>query len=89
MARAEDQLFGLVLFNDWSARDIQAWEHPPLGSFLSKNFAGPIAYWIVTMQALAPFRSAFTRPDGDPGRCALQALAHDAPAIDQHGGRCQ
>ena len=65
--KAEDHIFGLGLFNDWSARDIQAWEYQPLGPFLSKNFASTIAPWIVTMEALAPFRKPFTRPAGDPG----------------------
>jgi fumarylacetoacetase len=64
--RAEDHLFGVTLFNDWSARDIQAWEYQPLGPFLSKNFASTISPWVVTMEALAPFRGAFTRPAGDP-----------------------
>lgn len=63
---AEQHLFGLVLLNDWSARDIQAWEYQPLGPFLSKSFATTISPWVVTMEALAPFRRAFTRPDGDP-----------------------
>ncbi|WP_326537692.1 fumarylacetoacetase [Pseudorhodoferax sp.] len=63
---AEDALFGLVLLNDWSARDIQAWEYQPLGPFLAKSFASSISPWIVTMEALAPFRHPFTRPDGDP-----------------------
>ncbi len=63
---AEDHLFGIVLLNDWSARDIQAWEYQPLGPFLAKNFASTLSPWIVTMEALAPYRQAFTRPDGDP-----------------------
>lgn len=64
---AEDHIFGVGLLNDWSARDIQAWEYQPLGPFLAKNFATTISPWIVTMEALAPFRcSAFTRPQGDP-----------------------
>jgi fumarylacetoacetase len=63
---AEDHVFGLTLFNDWSARDIQGWEYQPLGPFLSKNFASTISPWIVTMDALAPFRRAFVRPAGDP-----------------------
>ncbi len=63
---AEDHLFGIVLLNDWSARDIQAWEYQPLGPFLSKNFASTLSPWIVTMEALAPYRQAFTRPHGDP-----------------------
>jgi fumarylacetoacetase len=70
LAQAEDQLFGLVLLNDWSARDVQAWEYQPLGPFLAKNFASTVSPWVVTMEALAPFRTAFVRPtvDGsDPG----------------------
>lgn len=54
--QAEDYIFGFVLFNDWSARDIQAWEYVPLGPFLAKNFASSISPWIVTMDALEPFR---------------------------------
>jgi fumarylacetoacetase len=65
--RAEDHIFGVVLLNDWSARDIQAWEYQPLGPFLAKSFATTISPWIVTMDALAPFRSAaFQRFEGDP-----------------------
>ena len=63
---AEAHLFGVGLFNDWSARDLQAWEYQPLGPFLSKNFGSTVAPWIVTMEALAPYRSQFTRPEGDP-----------------------
>ena len=63
---AEQHLFGVALFNDWSARDIQAWEYQPLGPFLSKSFASTLSPWIVTMEALAPFRSKFERPAGDP-----------------------
>lgn len=55
---AEDYIFGLVLFNDWSARDIQKWEYVPLGPFLAKNFASSISPWIVTLDALEPFRVA-------------------------------
>lgn len=54
---AEDHIFGMVLFNDWSARDIQKWEYVPLGPFLSKNFASSISPWVVTLEALAPFRT--------------------------------
>lgn len=54
---AEDAIFGLVLFNDWSARDIQKWEYVPLGPFLAKNFASSISPWIVTLEALEPFRA--------------------------------
>jgi fumarylacetoacetase len=63
---ADDHVFGICLLNDWSARDIQAWEYQPLGPFLSKNFATTISPWIVTLQALAPYRVAFERPAGDP-----------------------
>ena len=63
---AEKHLFGVCIFNDWSARDIQAWEYQPLGPFLAKSFASTISPWIVTMEALAPFRSHFTRPETDP-----------------------
>ncbi|MDB5885790.1 MAG: fumarylacetoacetate hydrolase [Polaromonas sp.] len=63
---AENHAFGLVLLNDWSARDVQAWEYQPLGPFLAKNFASTISPWIVTMEALAPFRSPFARLEGDP-----------------------
>jgi fumarylacetoacetase len=66
MAEAEDHLFGLVLLNDWSARDLQAWEYQPLGPFLAKNFATHISPWVVTMEALAPYRRPFVRPATDP-----------------------
>jgi fumarylacetoacetase len=66
ITEAEQHVFGLALFNDWSARDIQAWEYQPLGPFLSKNFASTVSPWVVTLEALAPFRQAFTRPEGDP-----------------------
>jgi fumarylacetoacetase len=67
MAKVDDHIFGLVLVNDWSARDIQAWEYQPLGPFLSKSFATTISPWIVTRQALAPFRIAGPqREAGDP-----------------------
>jgi fumarylacetoacetase len=66
IAEAERHLFGVTLLNDWSARDIQAWEYQPLGPFLAKNFATTLSPWIVTMEALAPFRAAFERPAGDP-----------------------
>ncbi len=65
--QAEDYLFGLTLLNDWSARDLQKWEYQPLGPFLAKSFATTIAPWVVTMEALAPFRvPEFQRPEGDP-----------------------
>ncbi|MDQ2944624.1 MAG: fumarylacetoacetase, partial [Acidobacteriota bacterium] len=64
---AEDHLFGLCLVNDWSARDIQAWEYQPLGPFLGKSFATTISPWVVTAEALAPFRLPLpNRPPGDP-----------------------
>ncbi|CAB3785239.1 fumarylacetoacetase [Pararobbsia alpina] len=63
---AESKIFGLCLLNDWSARDIQAWEYQPLGPFLSKNFATTISPWIVTLDALTPFRTPWSRPAGDP-----------------------
>jgi fumarylacetoacetase len=64
---AERHVFGLCLLNDWSARDIQAWEYQPLGPFLAKNFATTLSPWIVTVDALAPFRCpAFSRSDADP-----------------------
>jgi fumarylacetoacetase len=67
IAKALDHVFGAVLFNDWSARDIQAWEYQPLGPFLGKSFASTISPWIVTMEALEPFRcAAFARSGGEP-----------------------
>jgi fumarylacetoacetase len=75
---AEEHLFGVTLFNDWSARDVQGWEYQPLGPFLSKNFASTLSPWVVTMEALAPFRRPDTRPPGDP-----QPL----PYLDSAGNR--
>jgi fumarylacetoacetase len=67
IAEAEEHIFGVCLLNDWSARDIQAWEYQPLGPFLAKSFATSLSPWVVTMEALAPFRTgAFARGDGDP-----------------------
>ena len=63
---AEDHVFGMCLFNDWSARDIQGWEYQPLGPFLSKSFASTVSPWIVTSEALAPYRSTWTRDAADP-----------------------
>ena len=64
---AARRLFGVCLLNDWSARDIQAWEYQPLGPFLSKNFATSVSPWVVTLDALEPFRTApRPRPEGDP-----------------------
>ncbi|HEV2285374.1 MAG TPA: fumarylacetoacetase [Steroidobacteraceae bacterium] len=66
LAEAESHVFGLCLLNDWSARDLQSWEYQPLGPFLAKNFATSVSPWVVTLAALAPFRSAWTRPAGEP-----------------------
>ena len=76
LENAEEHILGLCLVNDWSARDVQAWEYQPLGPFLAKNFATTISPFIVTMEALAPFRTpAFERPEGDPA--PLDYLASD------------
>jgi len=66
IGEAEGHVFGLCLLNDWSARDMQAWEYQPLGPFLAKNFASTISPWIVTLEALAPFRAPWTRVASDP-----------------------
>jgi fumarylacetoacetase len=66
IADAKDHLFGMVLLNDWSARDIQAWEYVPLGPFLAKNFATSISPWVVPMEALEPFRTAAPPQDPPP-----------------------
>jgi fumarylacetoacetase len=80
---AERHIFGLCLVNDWSARDIQAWEYQPLGPFLSKSFATTVSPWVVTLEALAPFRTAaFARPADDPH--PLRYLSSAANA--QRGG---
>jgi len=64
---AEEHIFGLCIVNDWSARDIQTWEYQPLGPFLAKSFATSVSPWVVTLDALEPFRvPAFARADGDP-----------------------
>ena len=81
MSEAEAHLFGIGLLNDWSARDLQAWEYQPLGPFLAKNFASTVSPWIVTMEALAPFRAPFTRAEGEP-----QPLPYlDSPANRSQG----
>ena len=78
---AEQHIFGLCLFNDWSARDIQGWEYQPLGPFLSKNFASTVSPWVVTLEALAPYRTPWTRPEADP-----QPLPYlDSDALRQTG----
>jgi fumarylacetoacetase len=67
LSEAEQHIFGLCLVNDWSARDVQSWEYQPLGPFLAKNFATTLSPWVVTMDALEPFRApAFVRAEGDP-----------------------
>lgn len=83
LAAADERLFGVSLLNDWSARDIQSWEYAPLGPFLAKNFATSVSPWVVTMEALAPFRvPAFERPDGDPAPLPYLSDAGDRA----HGG---
>ncbi len=82
IARAGDQLFGVCLLNDWSARDVQGWEYQPLGPFLAKSFASTISPWVVTFEALAPFRvPASKRPAGDPA-----PLPYLTDAADQQSG---
>lgn len=66
VGEAEEYIFGMVLLNDWSARDIQKWEYVPLGPFLAKNFASSISPWIVTMDALEPFRTKGPKQDPTP-----------------------
>jgi fumarylacetoacetase len=79
LAEAESHVFGLCLLNDWSARDIQAWEYQPLGPFLSKNFASTISPWIVTLEALEPFRQPWRRaPDEPPALPYLASAANRA-----------
>jgi len=74
IGEAEEHVFGLCLLNDWSARDIQAWESTPLGPFLAKNFATTISPWIVTLDALAPYREPWRRPAEEPA--PLSYLEH-------------
>ncbi len=73
--RAREHIFGLVLVNDWSARDIQAWEYQPLGPFLGKSFATSISPWVVTLDALEPYRTA--PPKQDPAPLAYLHAAQD------------
>ncbi len=76
---ADDHVFGFCLFNDWSARDIQAWEYQPLGPFLAKNFASTVSPWIVTLEAMAPYRISWTRDEADPQPLAyLESAANRA-----------
>jgi fumarylacetoacetase len=82
IAHAGEHLFGVCLLNDWSARDIQGWEYQPLGPFLAKSFTTTISPWVVTLDALAPFRMpAMARPAGDP-----KPLPYLADADDQAAG---
>jgi fumarylacetoacetase len=80
IAKAGEQLVGVCLLNDWSARDVQAWEYQPLGPFLAKNFATTISPFVVTSEALEPFRCApDARPEGDPEPLPhLRGAANDA-----------
>jgi fumarylacetoacetase len=82
VGRAAEHIFGFCLLNDWSARDVQAWEYQPLGPFLGKNFATTVSPWVVTAEALAPFHTpAFSRPQGDPA-----PLPHLDDADDRANG---
>ncbi len=82
VGKAADHIFGFCLLNDWSARDIQAWEYQPLGPFLGKNFATSVSPWVVTAEALLPFHAAaFTRPADDP-----QPLPYLEDAADRAQG---
>ncbi|WP_462175232.1 fumarylacetoacetase [Pseudoalteromonas gelatinilytica] len=74
---AENHVFGFCVFNDWSARDLQAWEYQPLGPFLAKNFASTVSPWIVTTEALAPFRTNWTRDENDPQPMDYLESAHN------------
>jgi fumarylacetoacetase len=79
--QAEQHVFGISLLNDWSARDIQAWEYQPLGPLLSKNFATTVSPWVITMEALEPFRVPWTRAPQDP-----QPLAYLESAANRAAG---
>lgn len=80
LADADAHIFGMCLLNDWSARDIQGWEYMPLGPFLSKNFATTVSPWIVSMEALAPYRQAWVRPADEPQPLPYLDDAHNAAA---------
>jgi fumarylacetoacetase len=83
IGQAAERIFGFCLLNDWSARDVQGWEYQPLGPFLGKNFATTVSPWVVTTEALAPFRTpAFTRAAGDPAPLPYLDDAQDRA----HGG---
>lgn len=81
LPESQNYLLGLGLLNDWSARDIQKWEYQPLGPFLAKSFATTVSCWVVTLEALAPFRTARTRPAEDP-----KPLPYLSDPIDQDLG---
>src|SRR5262245_36053994 len=82
IGKAGEHIFGFCLLNDWSARDIQAWEAQPLGPFLGKSFTTSVSPWVVTAEALAPYRiPAYARPAGDPA-----PLPHLTDVVDQAGG---
>ena len=80
--QAESHIFGVSLFNDWSARDVQGWEMAPLGPFLAKNFASSVSPWIVTLDALAPFRCALARSADDPPTLHNLNPADPLPSFD-------
>ncbi len=84
IAEAKEHIFGLCLLNDWSARDIQSWEYQPLGPFLAKNFGTTISPWVVTMEALAPYKvAAPPRSEGDPAPLEyLREAAGTGGAVD-------
>lgn len=85
LAQAEEHVFGVCILNDWSARDIQSWEYQPLGPFLAKNFATTVSAWVVTIDALAPFRAPLApREANDP-----QPLAYLDDATDRAAGGFQ
>ena len=81
IGEAAKHIAGFCLLNDWSARDLQAWEYQPLGPFLAKNFASTISPWVVTLEALAPFRTGFSHPASDPQ--PLPYLSH--PSVSDSG----
>ncbi|GAA4009903.1 fumarylacetoacetase [Sphingomonas swuensis] len=82
IGEAADSIAGYSLLNDWSARDLQAWEYQPLGPFLAKNFLTSVSPWVVTPEALAPFMTAdFARPDGDPAPLDYLAGGSDKPGL--------
>jgi len=80
LAQAQGHIFGLCLLNDWSARDIQSWEMQPLGPFLAKNFATTVSPWLVTLEALLPYRTAWTRAPERPQPLDYLRAAEDAAA---------